>query len=65
MTPIPINENGTLVLYAEEGLYLTDGTTIGTVVRLGAQAEPEAWRIITEEEKIRIERAQEEAALNL
>lgn len=63
MTPTPVNENGTLVLYAEEGMYLTDGTTIGTVVRLGALADPEAWRMITEEEKLEIERAQEEAIL--
>ena len=54
MTPTPVNENGTLVLHAEKGMYLTDGTSIGTVVRLGAQADPEAWRLITEEEKIEI-----------
>lgn len=45
-----IIENGTTVLLADEGMKLTNGSSIGSVVRLGKQADESAWYEITAEE---------------
>ena len=43
-------ENGTTVLYADEGMMLTDGSSFGTTVRLGKNDDGGGWYEITAEE---------------
>lgn len=43
-------ENGTTVLLADNGMMLTDGSSIVSVVRLGKEADESAWYEITAEE---------------
>lgn len=43
-------ENGVTVLTASEGMKLTDGSSFGSVVRLGKEADESAWYEITQEE---------------
>lgn len=43
-------ENGVTVLTASEGMKLTDGSSVGSVVRLGKEANEAAWYEITNEE---------------
>lgn len=45
-----IIENGTTVLLADKGMMLTDGSSFGSVVRLGKESTDSAWYEITEEE---------------
>lgn len=43
-------ENGVTILTADENMMLTDGSTFGTVVYLGVQADETVWREVTKEE---------------
>lgn len=43
-------ENGVTVLTADEGMVLTDGSSFGSIVRLGKEADEVAWCEITAEE---------------
>jgi hypothetical protein len=43
------------ILKAEDGLFLTNGKTIVTVVVLGKEANITDWREITTEEKTKLE----------
>lgn len=43
-------ENGVTVLAADEGMVLTDGSSFGSVVRLGKEADETVWQEITEAE---------------
>ena len=43
-------DNGTTVLLADEGMMLTDGSSFGSVVRLGKESTDSAWYEITAEE---------------
>lgn len=43
-------ENGVIVLTADDGMMLTDGSSFGSVVRLGKEADEGAWYEITAEE---------------
>jgi hypothetical protein len=45
-----IIENGTTVLIADDGMKLADGSSFGSVVRLGKEADESVWYEITEEE---------------
>ena len=45
-----IIDNGTTVLTADSGMMLTDGTSFGTTVRLGKEADESVWYEITAEE---------------
>ena len=45
-----IIDNGTTVLLADEGMMLTDGSSFGTTVRLGKNADDTAWYEITDAE---------------
>ena len=45
-----IIDNGTTVLTADPGMMLTDGTSFGTTVRLGKEADESVWYEITAEE---------------
>lgn len=45
-----IIENGTTVLIADDGMMLTDGSSFGSVVRLGKEADETVWHEITAEE---------------
>ena len=48
------------ILQAEEGKYLYNGDTICRVVQLAPSANENDWSEITEEEKLQIEKEQEE-----
>lgn len=43
-------ENGVIVLTADDGMMLTDNLSFGFVVRLGKEADENAWYEITAEE---------------
>lgn len=43
-------ENGVTVLTADDGMKLTDGSSFGSIVRLGKEADETVWYEITEEE---------------
>jgi hypothetical protein len=43
-------ENGTTVLLADEGMYLTDDSSFVSTVRLGKEDSGATWYEITEEE---------------
>lgn len=43
-------ENGVTVLTASEGMKLTNGSSVGSVVRLGKEANEAEWYEITNEE---------------
>lgn len=43
-------DNGITVLTADDGMMLTDGTSFGTTVRLGKEANEAKWYEITAEE---------------
>lgn len=43
-------DNGTTVLHPKKGMVLTDGTSFGTTVRLGKEADEAKWYEITKEE---------------
>lgn len=43
-------ENGVTVLTADDGMMLTDGSSFGSVVRLGKEADETVWYEITQEE---------------
>lgn len=43
-------DNGTTVLLADEGMMLTDGSSFGSVVRLGKESTGSSWYEITAEE---------------
>ena len=43
-------DNGTMVLLADKGMMLTDGSSFGSVVRLGKESTDSAWYEITAEE---------------
>lgn len=45
-----IIDNGTTVLLADEGMMLTDGSSFGSTVRLGKEADESVWYEITAEE---------------
>lgn len=45
-----IIEDGVTVLVADEGMKLTDGSSLGSVARLGKEADEAVWREITAEE---------------
>ncbi len=45
-----IIENGTTVLLADEGMMLTDDSSLGTTVRLGKGDDGSKWYEITAEE---------------
>lgn len=45
-----IIDNGTTVLLADDGMMLTDGSSFGSVVRLGKEADETVWYEITQEE---------------
>lgn len=45
-----IIDNGTTVLFADEGMMLTDGSSFGTTVRLGKGDDGVKWYEITAEE---------------
>lgn len=45
-----IIDNGTVVLLADEGMMLTDGTSPVSVVRLGKETDDTGWYEITAEE---------------
>ena len=45
-----IIDNGTTVLLADDGMMLTDGSSFGSTVRLGKEADESAWYEITAEE---------------
>lgn len=47
------------ILYADDGMVLTDGDTYGRVIWLAEGADPAAYRQITEEEYSAILAAQE------
>jgi hypothetical protein len=55
-------ENGVTVLLADSGMMLTDGSSFGTVVRLGKEADGAEWYEITAEEA-EARMAEEEAKL--
>lgn len=44
-----INDNGTIVLLADDGMMLTDGSCCGTTVRLGKEDDGAKWYEITAE----------------
>lgn len=48
------------ILQAEDGKYLYNGDTICKVVQLAPSANESDWSEITEEEKLQIEKEQEE-----
>ena len=48
------------ILQAEEGKYLYNGDTICSTVQLAPSAHESDWSEITEEEKLQIEKEQEE-----
>lgn len=48
------------VLIADEGHFLTNGETSGEVTTMPIDADKSVWREITEEEKIAIDKAQNE-----
>ena len=50
-------ENGVVVLTADTGMKLTNGTAFGTVVRLGAGDSEANWREVTEAEADRMAEA--------
>ena len=52
------------ILTADEGRYLTNGETFGTVVALPMGADASVWYEITEEEKHRIEEESTDNAEN-
>ena len=45
-----IIDNGTTVLLADEGMMLTDGSSFGSTVRLGKEADESVWYEIAAEE---------------
>ena len=45
-----IIDNGTTVLLADDGMMLTDDSSLGTTVRLGKSDDGAKWYEITEEE---------------
>lgn len=45
-----IIDNGTTVLLADDGMMLTDGSSFGSTVRLGKEADESVWYEITAEE---------------
>lgn len=45
-----MNDNGTIVLIADDGMVLTDKSSFGTTVRLGKEADAENWHEITDAE---------------
>ena len=45
-----IIDNGTTVLIADDGMMLTDGSSFGSVVRLGKEADETVWYEITQKE---------------
>ena len=59
-----IIDNGTTVLIADEGMIFTDGTSFGTTVRLGKEADETEWYKITVEEYQRIVEEQIRLDLN-
>lgn len=49
-----------IILYADEGKVLTDGTTYGEIIYLGEGVDADNFHEITEEEHQEILKAQEE-----
>lgn len=54
-----IIENGVGVLIADEGMKLTDGASVGSVVRLGKEADEAVWHEITEAEAEELRKVEE------
>ena len=54
-----IIENGTTVLLADKGMMLTDGSSFGSVVRLGKESTDSAWYEVTEEEAEKLMNSEE------